>query len=387
MQAGIRSGLTSTGAGLLTGQSLKDATTMGITSGLSAYMQTPQQTAAPVSDAAGLTPEQVLSGQGASPVPGQPALEGTPLAPLSPESAMQAATAAPAAGQAQVPLASSDAAFNQALSGMQGPGAGTSPSWFQQAKNFLMPDTSPEAINARAADIVKASNGAVSMDTAIKQATPSALRTYGPAIGLGIAGLGMAGGFKQKPLEDSPFAQQMREPIDVPPSLQRPMQNLPGVQYDDQGNIVGSRAWSPYANMGPTEVATPGIFGQGAGFAPPPMYTPPQGAPTMGQGPIQQAYNQTSMYDPYMFQRFTQQPRRFNTGGVASLAQGGYPRRIGQISGPGTETSDEIPAMLSDGEFVMTARAVRGAGNGDRREGAKKMYAMMHQLEQNAARG
>jgi hypothetical protein len=43
--------------------------------------------------------------------------------------------------------------------------------------------------------------------------------------------------------------------------------------------------------------------------------------------------------------------------------------------------------MLSDGEFVMTARAVRGAGNGSRRAGAKKMYAMMHQLEQNAARG
>jgi hypothetical protein len=43
--------------------------------------------------------------------------------------------------------------------------------------------------------------------------------------------------------------------------------------------------------------------------------------------------------------------------------------------------------MLSDGEFVMTAGAVRGAGNGSRREGAKKMYALMHQLEQNAARG
>jgi hypothetical protein len=74
-------------------------------------------------------------------------------------------------------------------------------------------------------------------------------------------------------------------------------------------------------------------------------------------------------------------------GGIASLARGGYPRRTGQIDGPGTETSDSIPAMLSDGEFVMTAKAVRGAGNGDRRSGAKKMYALMHQLERNAARG
>jgi hypothetical protein len=76
-----------------------------------------------------------------------------------------------------------------------------------------------------------------------------------------------------------------------------------------------------------------------------------------------------------------------NMGGIAGLAQGGYPRKTGQIQGPGTETSDSIPAMLSDGEFVMTAKAVRGAGKGDRRAGAKRMYALMNQLEKNAARG
>jgi hypothetical protein len=76
-----------------------------------------------------------------------------------------------------------------------------------------------------------------------------------------------------------------------------------------------------------------------------------------------------------------------NMGGIASLGAGGYPRRTGQIDGPGTATSDSIPAMLSDGEFVMTAKAVRGAGGGDRRKGAKKMYALMHQLERNASRG
>jgi hypothetical protein len=76
-----------------------------------------------------------------------------------------------------------------------------------------------------------------------------------------------------------------------------------------------------------------------------------------------------------------------NMGGIAGLARGGYPRKTGQINGPGTATSDSIPAMLSDGEFVMTAKAVRGAGKGDRRAGAKRMYALMHQLEQNAARG
>jgi hypothetical protein len=37
--------------------------------------------------------------------------------------------------------------------------------------------------------------------------------------------------------------------------------------------------------------------------------------------------------------------------------------------------------MLSDGEFVFTAKAVRGAGNGSRRDGAKRMYQMMKQFE------
>ena len=60
-------------------------------------------------------------------------------------------------------------------------------------------------------------------------------------------------------------------------------------------------------------------------------------------------------------------------------------RQGGQIDGPGTGTSDSIPAMLSDGEFVMTAKAVRGAGGDDRQAGAKRMYAMMRQFENEAA--
>ena len=65
-------------------------------------------------------------------------------------------------------------------------------------------------------------------------------------------------------------------------------------------------------------------------------------------------------------------------GGVMDLRQGG------ESEGPGTGTSDDIPAMLSDGEFVMTAKAVRGAGGGDRREGAKRMYEAMDKLEAQA---
>jgi hypothetical protein len=75
---------------------------------------------------------------------------------------------------------------------------------------------------------------------------------------------------------------------------------------------------------------------------------------------------------------------------VQYAAQGGemesFPRRMGAISGPGTERSDDVPAMLSDGEFVFTARAVRGAGDGDRERGVRRMYDMMRMFEGGVAR-
>ena len=66
------------------------------------------------------------------------------------------------------------------------------------------------------------------------------------------------------------------------------------------------------------------------------------------------------------------------------------------IEGPGTGKSDSIPAQiyqggkpvqearLSNGEFVMTADAVKGAGNGNRAKGAAQMYKMMNQFEGRA---
>ena len=64
--------------------------------------------------------------------------------------------------------------------------------------------------------------------------------------------------------------------------------------------------------------------------------------------------------------------------GIASMMQGG------EVTGPGTGTSDSVPARLSDGEFVLTAKAVRGAGGGDRDIGAARMYDMMSELEAQA---
>jgi len=81
--------------------------------------------------------------------------------------------------------------------------------------------------------------------------------------------------------------------------------------------------------------------------------------------------------NPFVFQDYLAQPP------VQQAAMGGemFPRKNGYIGGPGTETSDDIPAMLSDGEFVMTAKAVRGLGNGSRKQGVRKMYDMMRAFE------
>jgi len=49
------------------------------------------------------------------------------------------------------------------------------------------------------------------------------------------------------------------------------------------------------------------------------------------------------------------------------------------------EKADDVPAMLSKNEFVMTADAVRGAGNGNIEKGAQKMYDTMKELENRVA--
>ena len=56
----------------------------------------------------------------------------------------------------------------------------------------------------------------------------------------------------------------------------------------------------------------------------------------------------------------------------------------GYVQGPGGEKEDMINAKLSNNEFVMTADAVRGAGNGSIQNGADKMYKMMNNFERMA---
>ena len=192
-----------------------------------------------------------------------------------------------------------------------------------------------------------------SMGSALKEAAeanaPGIMRSYLPGTATALGATYALGGFdvperpksEQQTEMESRYKTQKADVAASPGSYTPQGLGRFGIKYNDKGEIVGGSSYSP-TNLNPTEVAP--------------------------------------SYIPYT-------PRRYAAaGGIASLAAGGYPRRTGQIAGPGTATSDSIPAMLSDGEFVMTAKAVRGAGKGSKLAGAKKMYSLMHQLERNASR-
>ena len=75
-------------------------------------------------------------------------------------------------------------------------------------------------------------------------------------------------------------------------------------------------------------------------------------------------------------------PVRQNSMGVQELD---YRQEGGFVPVGEKEKADDVPAMLSKNEFVMTADAVRGAGNGDIERGAQRMYDTMKRLESKIA--
>ena len=101
-----------------------------------------------------------------------------------------------------------------------------------------------------------------------------------------------------------------------------------------------------------------------------------------------------AIIDPFLKLMGMKNGGRINKG-LGGLAMGGsvpQTERIPngmQIDGRGggfipmgaRERKDDVPAMLAKNEFVMTADAVRGMGNGDVNEGAQRMYDLMNNLE------
>ena len=106
------------------------------------------------------------------------------------------------------------------------------------------------------------------------------------------------------------------------------------------------------------------------------------GGITNTAGGVAQPYNMAGLYGVPLIYGPDGRPQRLAKGGQPQPTY--FPRKNGPINGPGTGTSDDIPAMLSDGEFVFTAKAVRNAGGGSRRKGAARMYKLMKKLEGGA---
>jgi hypothetical protein len=75
---------------------------------------------------------------------------------------------------------------------------------------------------------------------------------------------------------------------------------------------------------------------------------------------------------------------RYAGGGLNVIEHSGKARidfRTGNaVTGPGDGQSDDIPAMLADGEFVFPADVVAALGNGSTKAGSDKLYDMMHSI-------
>ena len=62
-------------------------------------------------------------------------------------------------------------------------------------------------------------------------------------------------------------------------------------------------------------------------------------------------------------------------------------RRGDAVTGAGDGQSDDIPAMLADGEFVIPADVVAALGNGSTKAGSDALYEMMHSIRARARKG
>ena len=165
--------------------------------------------------------------------------------------------------------------------------------------------------------------------------------------------------------------------------------NTPRYLQSPEGlaKFVADAGPSTLRKYGPSAAIGTGLFSLAGGFDVPEeeeIDRGPTGKELYDADPEAYGY-----MDPSTYASTYNAPNTYSNVYVPTLyAAGGgeasFPRRMGAISGPGTGTSDDVPAMLSDGEFVMTADAVRGAGGGSRQKGMNNMYAMMRRFEGGA---
>ena len=382
LNTGLTTGLLGTGIGKLGGMSTKDALKMGLISGGSA---------AAMQGLSNMRADQAVkdaqfrsdtSGAPASPRPGEPgsnvsiggkpditAIEaaGTAKDLLASTSQSGPGGSMPADYQAQfykdigidprtmsptsVGASPSNIQIERSMLGMTGP--------MDTARQFIQ-----EPINV-AKDIY---NTNLSPTRAGLPADAGIIQKYGPLALAGTAAIAATGGMNGEPANQNPAFNR----------------NYTGEDYmrDNPDKFKGglssyTRPTTPDSPIVPTPSYASIPIGQ-------PGNVIPMGI-TQSPGGVAQPYNVAGLYGVPLIYGPDGQPRRMAKGGDATMTQ--FPRKTGPINGPGTGTSDDIPAMLSDGEFVFTARAVRNAGGGSRRKGAARMYKLMKKLEGGAVKG
>jgi hypothetical protein len=203
----------------------------------------------------------------------------------------------------------------------------------------------------------------LSPDRAGLPADAGLIRKYAPLAAVGTLGAAALGAFKQEPAEDQPLFDTKYTGSDY-------IRDNPD-QFRGGLDTSYTRPTSPSSSVVPSSGFSPAIPLGGVA----PVYM--GGGITNSPGGVAQPYNVAGMYGVPLIYRAK--------GGEMTRTQ--FPRKTGPINGPGTGTSDDIPAMLSDGEFVFTAKAVRNAGKGSRRKGAARMYKLMKMLEGGPVKG
>ena len=364
LNTGLATGVLGAGIGKLGGMSTADALKMGLTSGATAAaMQGINAARAPVEggvQAPGDVGAAGPTGTAQDLLASQPGgATGLQLPPGAAPEAGYTVAGAPAPGGAAPGGAAPDASSPLQLP----PGAAPEP-------GYTVAGAKPGFFDQMTTGAKDIYNEYLSPSRPGLAADAGMFTKYGPLVAAGTAAIGAAGGMKGEPANPNPAFDR----------------NYTGTDYmrDNPNRFAGGL--STYTR--PDQPASP--------IVPTPSYASiPMGQPgvimpggiTRQPGGVAQPYNMSGLYGvPLIYGPDGQpQPQRLAKGGPPRPTH--FPRQNGPINGPGTGTSDDIPAMLSDGEFVFTAKAVRNAGGGSRRKGAARMYKLMKMLEGGPVKG
>ena len=106
---------------------------------------------------------------------------------------------------------------------------------------------------------------------------------------------------------------------------------------------------------------------------------------------VEQQAKAGGLMTPLMAAGGTTRYGKFAGGGLNVVHHAGKMRvdfrRGDAVTGAGDGQSDDIPAMLADGEFVIPADVVAALGNGSTKAGSDALYEMMHSIRSRARKG